>query len=143
METKQISVFLENESGRLLELARELGEHGINIRALCVADTYDFGVVRMIVDDPDRAREALLAKGFTVKETVVVAVEVKDEPGGLAGVLHPLVEQEMNVEYVYSFIGKKDETAIVIIRVDEAEQAAGALKAANYKVVSPDELYKI
>lgn len=138
---RQISVFLENKSGRLLDVTRCLGEGGVNIRALCVADTSEFGVVRLIVDDPHKAHESLKEKGFTVKETVVVAVAVDDQPGGLAGVLKPLVEQEMNIEYLYCFLEKAADNAVVIIRVEEAEQAIGALNVAGYRCIPADELY--
>ena len=141
MTVRQISVFLENKSGRLLDVCASLGEAGVNIRALCVADTSEFGVVRLIVDDPVKAREGLQAKGFTVKEAPVIAVEVDDRPGGLSEILKPLVSQEMNVEYLYCFLEKAADKAIVIIRVDEAEQASGALKAVGYRVIPPEELY--
>lgn len=143
MAVKQISVFLENKSGRLLDVCRTLGEAGANIRALCVADTSEFGVVRLIVDDPATARETLKERGFVVKETVVIAVEVEDRPGGLAAVIRPLVEQEMNIEYLYCFLEKKEGKAIVVIRVEEAEQAIGALNVANFRVVPPEELYRM
>jgi len=143
MPVKQISVFLENKSGRLLDVTRSLGESGVNIRAMCVADTSDFGVVRLIVDDPDRARDSLKESGFTVKETTVIAVEVDDDPGGLGKVMTPLVEQEMNIEYLYCFLEKAAGKAIVIIRVEEAEQAVGALKIAGFRVIPASELYSM
>jgi hypothetical protein len=141
MSVKQISVFLENKSGRLLDVTRSLGDSGVNIRAMCVADTSDFGVVRLIVDDPEKAHESLRDSGFTVKETTVIAVEVEDTPGGLGAVMKPLVEQEMNIEYLYCFLEKAAEKAIVIIRVEEAEQAVGALKVAGFRVIPAEELY--
>jgi hypothetical protein len=143
MTVKQISVFLENKSGRLLELTKCLGEAGVNIRALCVADTSDFGVVRLIVNDPDKAQKALHGCDFTVKEAIVIAVEVADVPGGLSDVMEPLVQQDMNIEYLYCFLEKAAEKAIVIIRVEEAEQAIGALKLAGLRVVPADELYSM
>lgn len=141
MTVRQISVFLENKSGRLLDVTRRLGEAGLNIRALCVADTSEFGVVRLIVDDPHKAHEHLRDQGFTVKETVVIAVEVDDSPGGLSGVIKPLVEQEMNIEYLYCFLEKSRDKAVVIIRVEEAEQAVGALSVAGFRCIPPEELY--
>jgi len=141
MSVKQISVFLENKSGRLLDLTRALGDSEVNVRAMCVADTSDFGVVRLIVDDPDKAHDSLKARGFTVKETTVIAVEVDDTPGGLSKVMAPLVEQEMNIEYLYCFLEKAGENAIVIIRVEESEQAVGALKNTGFRVVPAGELY--
>ncbi len=143
MTVRQISVFLENKSGRLLDVTRTLGESGVNIRALCVADTSDFGVVRLIVDDPHKAHEVLKEHGFTVKETIVIAVEVEDEPGGLSAVVKPLVEQEMNIEYLYCFLEKSADKAVVIIRVEEAEQAIGALNVAGFRCIPADELYSM
>lgn len=141
LTVRQISVFLENKSGRLLDVTRRLGEAGVNVRALCVADTSEFGVVRLIVDDPHKAHEALREQNFTVKETVVIAVEVDDRPGGLSAVLKPLVEQEMNIEYLYCFLEKAADKAVVIIRVEEAEQALGALNVAGFRCIPAEELY--
>lgn len=143
MVVKQISVFLENKSGRLLDLMECLGDAAIDVRALCIADTSEFGVVRLIVDDPDRARDCLQDAEFTVKETSVLAVEVEDRPGGLAQVLKPLVEQEMNLEYLYCFLEKAGDKAVVVIRVEEAEQAIGVLKVAGFKSIPPEELYSM
>ncbi|PKQ28174.1 MAG: amino acid-binding protein [Candidatus Anoxymicrobium japonicum] len=144
MAVKQISVFLENKSGRLLDVTRNLRETGINIRALCVADTCDYGVVRLIVDDPNKALDELKARGFTAKETDVLAVEVDDRPGGLCEVIKPLVEQEINIEYVYCFLGKAvGGGAIVIIRVAEVSRAVGALKVAGFRVIPAEELYSM
>lgn len=141
MAVKQISVFLENKSGRLYDVLLRLGDAGVNVRALCLADTSDFGVVRLIVNNPTLARDTLRSGGFTVKEAIVIAVEVDDTPGGLGQVLKPLVDQDMNIEYLYCFLEKAADKAIVIIRVDEAEQAIGALKVAGYRVIPPEELY--
>lgn len=143
MSVKQISVFLENKSGRLMDVTRGLAEGGVNIRAICVADTSDFGVVRLIVDDPDKAHDALKGRGFTVKETTVIAVEVDDRPGGLAAIMAPLVDQEMNIEYLYGFLEKAADKAIMILRVEEAEQAIGALKVAGFRVIPAAELYSM
>jgi hypothetical protein len=140
---RQISVFLENKSGRLLDVTRRLSEADVNIRALCVADTSEFGVVRLIVDDPHKAHEVLKDQGFTVKETIVIAVEVDDHPGGLSEVMKPLVEQEMNIEYLYCFVEKSGDKAVVIIRVEEAEQAVGALKVAGFRCIPAEELYSM
>ena len=104
MKVEQISVFLENKAGRLAEVTRVLGEAGINIRALSLADTTDFGILRLIVDQYDKAREILKDKGFTVGKTEVVAVEVPDRPGGLGLVLQILAASGVNVEYMYAFV---------------------------------------
>ena len=143
MTVKQVSVFLENKSGRLLDMTRRLGESGVNVRAMCVADTSEFGVVRLITDDPEKARDILRGHGFIVKETNVIAVEVEDRPGGLSEIIKPLVDQEMNIEYLYCFLEKSGENAVVIIRVDEAEQAIGALKVAGFRGIPEEELYSM
>jgi len=140
MVLKQTSVFLENKCGRLYEVAKVLGDNGINIMSLCVADACEFAVARMIVEEPERARDILKEKGFTVKLSNVVACEVEDTPGCLAKVLKPLVDQEMNIDYVYCLIGKRGKNAIVIIRVEESEQAAGALKSCGFRCLSTDDI---
>src|SRR6266581_5489302 len=99
MKVEQISVFIENKSGRLAEIARLLGEAGINIRALSLADTTDFGILRLIVNDAEKAKAVLKERGFTVSKTEVVAVEIPDRPGGLADLLQVLDEGGINVEY--------------------------------------------
>ena len=143
MSVKQISVFLENKAGRLAEATRVLGDAGINIRALSIADTADFGVLRMIVSDPDRAMEMLKEAGFTVSETGVIAMEVPDKPGGLANVLQLLTSRNVNIEYLYCFIEKSGESAIVVLRVEDIEAAGQILKASGVRLPAAEEVYKI
>jgi hypothetical protein len=102
---KQISVFLENKAGRLSHVTRVLGEAGINIRALSIADTSDFGILRIIVSDPEKAYRILKEANFTVSETEVIAVQVPDSPGGLATVLEQMSDANLNIEYLYAFFG--------------------------------------
>lgn len=102
---KQISVFLENKAGRLAHVTRVLGEAGINIRALSIADTSDFGILRIIVNDPEKAYRILKEADFTVSETEVIAVQVPDSPGGLATVLEQMSDADLNIEYLYAFFG--------------------------------------
>jgi len=137
---EQLSVFLENKSGRLAELTRVLGDADINMRALMVADTEEFGVVRIICDHPARAREVLGDAGFGVSETPVVAVEIPDHPGGLADVLEKLGAGGMNVEYAYCFLGLCGGSAVDVLKVDD-EAAAEVLRAAGFHVLEPNELY--
>ena len=118
MKVKQISVFLENKSGRLAEVTRTLGRNDINIRALSIADTTDFGILRLIVNKPEEANHALRQGGFMVSETEVIAVDVPDRPGGLADVLEILGQASVNIEYLYAFIGQTSQDALVIFRVD-------------------------
>ena len=131
MKVKQISLFLENRAGRLAEAARTLGEAGVNIRALSLADTADFGILRMIVDDVDRAVDALRATGHTVRVTEVAAVRVADRPGGLAEVLTTLERIGLNVEYMYAFVEKTTGQAVLVFRFDPIELALAALQKAG------------
>ena len=107
MQIKQISVFIENKAGRLHDVAKVLSDNKINIRALSLAETSDFGVLRMIVDKPDEAVKVIKANNFTVRITEVVAVEVPDKVGGLAGVLKIMDSANINIEYMYAFVEKK------------------------------------
>ena len=140
---KQVSVFLENKSGRLREVCRTIGDAGINIRALCIADTSDFGILRLILDDPERALQALLDRGFSVGETSVLAVQIPDRPGGLSGVLAALPGEGVNVEYMYAFFARREGKAVVVIRVAEAQTrpVAEALEAAGVVLLRAEEVY--
>lgn len=128
MKVKQISVFLENKSGRLAQVTRALGDNQINIRALSIADTTDFGILRLIVDKPEEANSILWAEGFMVSETAVIAVEVPDRPGGLADILATLGQAGINIEYLYAFIGQSSDKAQVIFRVDDSDKAISVLQ---------------
>jgi hypothetical protein len=143
MKVKQISVFLENKSGHLYEACACLAKNQINIRALSIAETADYGVLRLIVNRPDEARTSLSAEGFTVSETDVIAVEVPDEPGGLAKVLRSLYDANINIEYLYCFVEKSSESAMVVFRLEELERGVDALKAAGFGVMPGEEVYKI
>src|SRR5512140_3318317 len=122
MKVEQISVFLENKSGRLAEVAGVLASAGINIRALSLADTSDFGILRLIVNDTEKAKKVLKENGFTVGKTEVLAVEVADRPGGIAGILNVLNGGGINVEYMYAFVQKNNDNAIIIFRIDDLEK---------------------
>ncbi len=141
MKAKQISVFLENKWGRLAEATKILGDNDINIRALSVADTADYGVLRMIINRPDKAYEVLKNSGFTVTETNVLGIEIPDEPGGLARVLEELKKESLNVEYVYCFLEKGHESAILILRVDNTDKAIKILQSAGIRLIEAKELY--
>lgn len=118
--TKQVSVFLENKSGRLAEVCQALGESEINIRALCIADTSDFGILRLIVDKPDEAVTVLQNRGFSVGSTGLLALRIPDTPGGLGGVLAHLEGGRINVEYMYAFFITVEGDAVVLFKVDDA-----------------------
>jgi len=141
MKVKQLSIFLENQSGRLAEVTGALGTQGINIRALSLADTSGFGILRLIVNDITKAREILHEKGFTVRETDVIAVEIPDSPGGLAKVLKALSETGFNVEYMYAFVQKSKENAVVIFRIESIDEAIKALQSKGVKILSAQEVY--
>jgi hypothetical protein len=140
MNVEQISIFLENKSGRLAEVTGVLYEAGINIRALYLADTADFGILRLIVNDTEKARQVLKDKGFTVEKTRVVAIEVPDKPGGLSGILDTIKAEGINVEYMYAFVEKSGENAIVIFRFDEFEKSVNVLRKAGVKIMEGEEL---
>jgi hypothetical protein len=143
MKVEQISVFIENKSGRLAEIARLLGEAGINIRALSLADTTDFGILRLIVNDREKAKQVLKEKGFTVSKTEVVAVEVPDRPGGLSEILQTLDGESINVEYMYAFVERCGENAVIIFRFDETEKAITVLTDKGFNILEGERLYSM
>ena len=143
MKVEQISIFLENKSGRLAEVTRLLGEGGVNIRALTLADTTDFGILRLIVNDIPKAMEILKKSGFTVGKTEVVAVEVPDRPGGLAEILESLGEAGLNVEYMYAFVEKSGDDAVVIFRFEDADQAVEILRSKGVKILDEEKVYSL
>ncbi len=143
MELNQISVFLENRRGRLAEVARVLGNAKINIRALSLADTSDFGILRLIVNDAEGAKKVLRDNGYTVRETEVVAVEVGDQPGGLALVLEALSKSDVNVEYMYAFVEKSQDKAVLVFRFEQLAKAVEALNAGNIRVLSGEEVISL
>ncbi|WP_321531624.1 ACT domain-containing protein [uncultured Desulfuromonas sp.] len=141
MKVEQISIFIENKSGRLAEVTQALGDSGVNIRALSLADTSDFGILRLIVDKTDVAKQALKEKGFTVNKTAVVAVEVPDRPTGLAGILKVLDKGGVNVEYMYAFVERCGENAVIIFRFDDPEAAIPVLTENGVRVLEGDRVY--
>jgi|UniRef100_A0A7C3WSN4 hypothetical protein len=143
MKVEQISVFLENKAGRLAEVTRVLGEAGVNIRALSLADTTDFGILRLIVDKTEVAREVLKSKGFTVGKTDVVAIEVPDRPGGLASVLAVLARAGINVEYMYAFVQHSGKNAVIIFRFDNLDEAINLLQKEGIHIYKGEEVYKL
>ncbi len=143
MKVEQISVFLENKPGALTDVARILGEGGVNIRALSLADTKDFGILRLIVNDNEKAKAILGAKGFTVRKTEVVAVEVPDRPGGLADILMILSEAKVNVEYLYAFVQQTGENAIIIFRFDETDRAISVLSEKKVRILEGKKVYTL
>lgn len=140
MRTEQISIFLENKSGRLADVTDLLARNGINIRALSLADTTDFGIFRLIVNDPVKALALLKERSFTVTTNEVVPVVVPDRPGGLAGILAALKGNEINVEYMYAFVQRSEGNAVLIFRFDDTDQAVTALTAAGVRMLSGEDM---
>ncbi|NQT69724.1 MAG: ACT domain-containing protein [Desulfobacteraceae bacterium] len=143
MRAVQISVFLENKAGRLAEVTGILAEADVNIRALALADTSDFGVLRLIVNDNQKAVTALKNRGFTIGETDVVAVEVEDRPGGLHRILDILNKAGVNVEYMYAFVQQSGNNAVMIFRFDNIDEAVNILQANNLTVINGSKVYTL
>lgn len=143
MKVEQIAIFLENKAGRMADITAILAQNGINIRAMSLADTADFGILRLIVNDTARARQILKENGFTVGSTQVVVAEVEDKPGGLARVLQVIKECELNIEYMYAFTQKSGETGLIIFRFDELDRAIDQLVKSGVRLLSGDEVYAI
>ncbi|MDJ0622915.1 MAG: ACT domain-containing protein [Desulfocapsaceae bacterium] len=136
MKVEQIAIFLENKSGRLSEITGVLADNNINIRSLSLADTADFGILRLIVDKVEKAERVLKEGGFTVGKTNVIAVEVPDRVGGLASVLKVLEKAQLNVEYMYAFVNKSGENAVMIFRFEETDEAIKILQDAGITILS-------
>lgn len=135
MKVRQLSVFIENKAGRVSEVTDVLGEKGVNIRGFSVSDTADYGILRLVVDRPDVAIEALKEHNFTLKESDVLCIKLEDEPGALAKVLKMVSDAGVNIEYVYSLI-----STYVVINVSDADSAYQLLKDKPVQLVSHDEL---
>lgn len=143
MKVKQLSVFLENLSGRLAEITGALGDAGVNIRAFSLADTSDFGILRLVVSDIGRARAALQDKGFTLRETEVIAIEIEDRPGGLAALLKILGDHGVNVEYMYASLEKSSDNAVVILRPEDVDQAIATLLDQAVRLLPAERVYSL
>ncbi|MCE5282552.1 MAG: ACT domain-containing protein [Deltaproteobacteria bacterium] len=141
MKVEQISIFLENKPGSLEEVTRILKDAGINIRTLSLADTTDFGILRLIVNDEETASRVLKEQGLRVSRTTVVAVEVPDRPGGLHSILEVLTKNGINVEYLYAFVERSGENAVIIFRLDTPDRAIDVLKQNGMTVLPGAKLY--
>jgi hypothetical protein len=140
MKLKQISIFLENRKGRLWKALNILSDANINIRALSIADTSEFGILRMIVPEPELASKILEEANFVVKVNDVIAVGVSDEPGGLETVLKLLNKSDINVEYLYAFVEKKGKKAMVVIRTEDIDAGVNALEKGGITLMSSEEV---
>ena len=139
---EQLSVFLANEHGRLAKMCRLLGDARLNMHALVVADTADYGVVRVICDRPHAAAGVLERDGFAVSVTHVIAAEIPDRPGGLAGILEALDAAGINVEYLYCFLKPDSQTAVDVLRVEDPEHAGEVLSAAGVRLLHASQIYE-
>ena len=143
MTLKQISVFLENKKGRLAEVVGLIAAEKINIRALSLADTADFGVLRLIVNDPEKCFAVLKHNSFVAQQTDVIAVEVPDRPGGLQQILQVFDAGGVNIEYMYAFVEKKSDNAIVVFRIEQPDRAIQVLEKNKISVLSSDVISKL
>jgi hypothetical protein len=141
MAIKQISVFIENRHGALGEVTKILKNENIDIRALSIADTTDYGILRMIVSDTEKAKNAIKQAGITVHATEVLAIKVPDVPGGFSTVVDALGSKMIDIEYTYAFLTPREKEACVIVRVDDNDEAIEALKAVNIDVLTENELF--
>lgn len=140
---KQLSIFLENKEGRMLHALGLIEDLNINIRALSIADTSEFGILRLIVTDPLIVKEELEKRDFIVKLTDVIPVAITDKPGGLNKILRLLSENNINLEYLYAFVEQQQYDAIVLLRLEDMDEGLKVLKDGNADIISPDEIYSI
>ena len=138
MSVQQLSVFIENKAGRVSEVTDVLGKAGVNIRGFSVSDTADYGIIRLVVNDPEAGRAALKDAGFTVKEAEVICINLPDQPGGLAGILKLVSDAGVNIEYVYSLI-----STYVVINVADVDRAVSLLRDTPVELVSQEEIARI
>ncbi|NLK21085.1 MAG: ACT domain-containing protein [Epulopiscium sp.] len=141
MLMKQISVFVQNQKGRLAKITRILTENGVNISGTCLADTTEFGILRMVVDKPNKALEVIKEAGFTVNTTEIFAVAVPHTPGGLNEVLNFLDEEDIGIEYLYSFTHKTIHEALILFCVDDPKKAIEVLQEKGIKVLNQEEVF--
>lgn len=139
MFMKQISVFMENRPGRLAEITQVLSDNNIDMRAISIADTTEFGILRMIVDDPVRAEEVLRANNMTANVTDVFAVSIDDRVGAFSKVIALLKEEKINIEYIYSFIGEKSSKAVIVMKTDDCERSVAVLKQGGIAVLPAED----
>jgi len=141
MKIRQLSVFLENRPGRLAALCQTLSESGVNLSTLTLAETGEFGLLRLVTPEPDKAKQVLVAAGYAVTTTEVVALQVPDRPGGLASVLAALEPKGISVEYMYAFSMRAGGDAVMVFRFDDMDRAIEALQAAGVNVFRPVDLF--
>ncbi len=143
MSIKQLSIFVENRAGRLAEITSAIAASGIDIHALSIADTTNFGILRLIVDKPDEAEKALKAAGLTVSLTDVIAIGIPNTPGGFAVAARALADASVTIEYMYAFISPEQGRAWVILRVDDNDKATVALQEHDIEILGEDKVYRL
>lgn len=141
MKIKQLSIFLENKKGRMRNALDVLADAGFNIRALSIADTSDFGILRLIVPKPDEAKDILEKNNFVVKTGYVIAVEMSDQPGGLSTILGILDDSDINLDYLYAFVDEKEERAIVLLHPEDIDAGVEALKMGKATIIPSEDVY--
>ena len=141
MFIKQLSVFVEHKKGKLAEIISALGDGGVDVCALSIADATDFGVLRLIVNDTDLATSVLNKLGIIFKINRVIGVAIDDTPGGLAGVLEIIKDNDISVEYLYAFVGRSKKGAVVVLRTNDNEKALATLNSAGVTILNDDEVY--
>ena len=137
---RQISVFVENQPGSMMNVTSVLTEAGVNIRAISTFDTPEFGIMRLVVDDPVSAKNSVMAKGFVTRVSNVIGVELKDEQGNLNQMLKILADGKINIDYIYSFVIREGKAPVMVFHTDDFEQAEKVLEAADVKIMEEEEL---
>ncbi len=143
MKIKQLSIFLQNRMGSLSKPLEVLTVADVNIRAMCMADTSEFGILRLVVDDPDKGKEALEQNNFLVKITEIVGVEMHDAPGGLTSVLNVIKDNNIDLEYLYAFTHEKEGKAILLLHADDIDALIDVLEKNNITIVPKEEVYNL
>ncbi|MBQ3847432.1 MAG: ACT domain-containing protein [Clostridia bacterium] len=143
MSVEQISVFLDNKAGRLSEVTDVLAKAGINMSALSIADTTHFGILRLIVNRPDEAEKVLKESGFTVSKTDVLAIAIDDTAGSLAGALRMLTDSGISIEYIYAFVTRKADCAMVVLKIEDEARAVELFKANGVRVLTESEVSEL
>lgn len=143
MKIKQLSIFLQNRMGSLSKPLEVLSEADVNIKAMCMADTSEFGILRLVVDNPEKGKEALEENNFLVKLTEIIGVEMNDTPGGLTSVLKVIKDHEIDLEYLYAFTHEKVGKAILLLHADKLDNLVEALQDNDMIIVPADEVYNL
>lgn len=143
MAIKQLTVFVENKQGSIVSITETLSKHNINLRALSIAETQEFGILRLIVDNETMAERILNEAGYLIKITDVVGVKISDEPGKLSAALKVLDENKINMEYLYAFMTRTEKHAYVVVRVEDNKAAENVLSNAGFKIVTEADVCKL